>query len=316
MDVCPCAAGRWARQLLPSERDRRSGQLRPSGAQLWRLRGRHETQADQRESRHSIPGRGGCEPEPPGPRHRGSGDCVMELRNLGHSGLRVSSIGLGCNNFGGRIDLAATRLVVHKALDEGITLFDTADVYGERGGSETCLGQIPRRHPQAHRARVQVRHADGRCRYHARRVPPLHRRGGGRQPEAPAHRLAGSLSDASARSIDSDRGDSAHAGRPRAVRQDALCPAVPTCRLAGCGGAMDRTPARPQRLRLMPGRIQPAGPRSCRGSADAGHERVWPWACYRSSRWRRGFSPESSPAMRPVRPIRGSQRSRVSPIAS
>ncbi len=66
----------------------------------------------------------------------------MELRNLGRSGLRVSAIGLGCNNFGGRIDLEASRKVVHKALDLGITLFDTADIYGERGGSETCLGRI------------------------------------------------------------------------------------------------------------------------------------------------------------------------------
>ena len=66
----------------------------------------------------------------------------MELRNLGRSGLRVSAVGLGCNNFGGRIDLEATRRVVHKALDVGITLFDTADVYGERGGSETCMGQV------------------------------------------------------------------------------------------------------------------------------------------------------------------------------
>ena len=66
----------------------------------------------------------------------------MEIRNLGASGLRVSAIGLGCNNFGGRIDQEATRKVIHKALDLGITLFDTADVYGERGGSETCMGQI------------------------------------------------------------------------------------------------------------------------------------------------------------------------------
>ena len=66
----------------------------------------------------------------------------MEMRNLGRSGLRVSAIGLGCNNFGGRIDLEATRKVIHKALDVGITLFDTADVYGERGGSETCMGQV------------------------------------------------------------------------------------------------------------------------------------------------------------------------------
>jgi aryl-alcohol dehydrogenase-like predicted oxidoreductase len=66
----------------------------------------------------------------------------MEIRNLGHSGLRVSSIGLGCNNFGGRIDEAATKAVIHKALDLGITLFDTADVYGERGGSEAVMGHI------------------------------------------------------------------------------------------------------------------------------------------------------------------------------
>jgi aryl-alcohol dehydrogenase-like predicted oxidoreductase len=71
----------------------------------------------------------------------------MDMRNLGRSGLRVSAIGLGCNNFGGRIDVEASRAVVHAALDAGITLFDTADVYGERGGSETALGAIlgPRR---------------------------------------------------------------------------------------------------------------------------------------------------------------------------
>jgi aryl-alcohol dehydrogenase-like predicted oxidoreductase len=66
----------------------------------------------------------------------------MEIRNLGKSGLRVSAIGLGCNNFGGRIDQAATKAVIHKAFDLGITLFDTADVYGERGGSETAMGQV------------------------------------------------------------------------------------------------------------------------------------------------------------------------------
>ena len=66
----------------------------------------------------------------------------METRRLGTSDLRVSLVGLGCNNFGGRIDLAATRRVVDKAIDLGITLFDTADVYGNRGGSETCLGEV------------------------------------------------------------------------------------------------------------------------------------------------------------------------------
>ncbi|BBK32447.1 aryl-alcohol dehydrogenase-like predicted oxidoreductase [Stella humosa] len=66
----------------------------------------------------------------------------MEIRNLGTSGLLVSVVGLGCNNFGGRIDLEASRKVVDRAIDLGITLFDTADIYGNRGGSETCLGEI------------------------------------------------------------------------------------------------------------------------------------------------------------------------------
>jgi aryl-alcohol dehydrogenase-like predicted oxidoreductase len=66
----------------------------------------------------------------------------MEIRNLGKSGLRVSLVGLGCNNFGGRTDREGARKVVHKALDLGITLFDTADAYGNRGGSEEILGEI------------------------------------------------------------------------------------------------------------------------------------------------------------------------------
>ena len=72
----------------------------------------------------------------------------MEQRSLGNSGLRVSLVGLGCNNFGRRIDYAASRPVVHKALDLGITLFDTADIYRSPiGGSEEFLGQAlgPRR---------------------------------------------------------------------------------------------------------------------------------------------------------------------------
>jgi aryl-alcohol dehydrogenase-like predicted oxidoreductase len=73
-------------------------------------------------------------------RHQKEND--VEIRNLGRSGLRVSAIGLGCNNFGSRIDLEATRKVIHQALDLGITLFDTADVYGEAGGSETAMGQV------------------------------------------------------------------------------------------------------------------------------------------------------------------------------
>jgi aryl-alcohol dehydrogenase-like predicted oxidoreductase len=72
---------------------------------------------------------------------------AMEQRRLGNSGLLVSAVGLGCNNFGGRIGLDATRAVIHKAFDLGITLFDTADIYGNRGGSESAMGEVlgPRR---------------------------------------------------------------------------------------------------------------------------------------------------------------------------
>jgi len=66
----------------------------------------------------------------------------MRKRRLGSSTLEVSVVGLGGNNFGARIDLAATRRVVDKAIDLGVTLIDTSDTYGNRGGSEEALGRI------------------------------------------------------------------------------------------------------------------------------------------------------------------------------
>ena len=65
----------------------------------------------------------------------------METRYLGESGLEVSVIGLGCNNFGGRLDESRTETVVSAAIDSGITLFDTADIYGGDGRSEIFLGK-------------------------------------------------------------------------------------------------------------------------------------------------------------------------------
>ena len=64
----------------------------------------------------------------------------MEFRRLGTSGLKVSEVGLGCNNFGMRLDQDGTTAVVHAAIDAGVTLFDTADVYGATK-SETMLGE-------------------------------------------------------------------------------------------------------------------------------------------------------------------------------
>lgn len=78
----------------------------------------------------------------------------MEYRSLGTSGLQVSVVGLGCNNFGGRNTLEQTKTIVKKALDLGVTLFDTADVYppipGLLGKSEELLGKaLGRRRKEA-----------------------------------------------------------------------------------------------------------------------------------------------------------------------
>jgi len=66
----------------------------------------------------------------------------MQYRQLGTSDLKVSVVGLGCNNFGTRMDLSATRRLVHRALDCGINHFDTADIYGPRGRSEEFLSEV------------------------------------------------------------------------------------------------------------------------------------------------------------------------------
>ena len=64
----------------------------------------------------------------------------MRYRPLGNSGLTVSVVGLGCNNFGGRLGADQTRAVVDAAIDVGVTLLDTAEAYGGSGRSEEVLG--------------------------------------------------------------------------------------------------------------------------------------------------------------------------------
>ena len=72
----------------------------------------------------------------------------MEYRPLGRSGLQVSLVGLGCNNFGGRMTLDQARPVMDAAIDLGVTFFDTADIYGNLqgniGGSEIVMGELLR----------------------------------------------------------------------------------------------------------------------------------------------------------------------------
>src|SRR3954464_1266605 len=65
----------------------------------------------------------------------------MRQNPLGASGLTVSAVGLGCNNFGRRLDLAGTRAVIDAALDRGITFLDTADIYGDTD-SERLMGEV------------------------------------------------------------------------------------------------------------------------------------------------------------------------------
>jgi aryl-alcohol dehydrogenase-like predicted oxidoreductase len=66
----------------------------------------------------------------------------LPTRRLGDSELEVSAVGLGCNNFGGRIGLEQTGAVLEACLDAGVTLFDTADIYGGGGGSEALMGEV------------------------------------------------------------------------------------------------------------------------------------------------------------------------------
>jgi aryl-alcohol dehydrogenase-like predicted oxidoreductase len=70
----------------------------------------------------------------------------MRYRILGERGPTVSAVGVGGNNFGSRLDEEATKAVVHAALDAGITLFDTADMYGGRGDGERLLGAALKGH--------------------------------------------------------------------------------------------------------------------------------------------------------------------------
>src|SRR5882724_6168996 len=71
-------------------------------------------------------------------------DFPLPARRLGDSPLEASVVGLGCNNFGRRLDLDATAAVLEAALDSGITFFDTADIYGGAGASERLMGEALR----------------------------------------------------------------------------------------------------------------------------------------------------------------------------
>ena len=110
---------------------------------------------------------------------------AVKERNLGRSGLRVSLVGLGCNNFGGRIDFEATKKVVHKALDLGITFFDEADNLWRPARQFRDMSRAdPRRSAQGHRAGDQIRPTDGCRRPFPGSFAALHHGRGRGEPEA------------------------------------------------------------------------------------------------------------------------------------
>ena len=204
----------------------------------------------------------------------------MTLRNLGKSGLRVSLVGLGCNNFGQRMDLESSTKVIHKALDAGITLFDTADVYGGRGGSETVLGQVlgERRKDIVLASKFGMAMDDG-------------------EKKGASRRYIMSAVEASLKRLKTDWIDLYQVHRP-----DPLTPIEETLRALddlvragkvryiGCSnfsaaaddrGAMGRAAPQPQRVHLGAGRVQPAQAHARQGEPpDDGALRARPAALF------------------------------------
>lgn len=84
----------------------------------------------------------------------------MQYRRLGSSGLKVSTIGLGTNQFGGKVDLESTKSIIHAALDSGINFLDTADIY-QKGRSEEFIGQALTGRRQEALIATKVRHKFG-----------------------------------------------------------------------------------------------------------------------------------------------------------
>ena len=209
-------------------------------------------------------------------------------------------LGLGCNNFGLRMPVEDRAAVIHKALDLGITFFDTADVYGNSGGSETALGQLSGQPAQGHLPRVQVRQSHGRGGHAEGRLAPLRHVGGRGEPEAPEDRLDRSLPDASpgSRRCRSKR----RCARSTICVKQGKIRYIGFSQLAGWELADRHWTARHHGLEPGHGgrdRVQPVEPRSGAG-ARAGDAASTASGCCRSTRSRAGFSRESTSAAPPM----------------
>ena len=144
---------------------------------------------------------------------------MLASRPFGDSGLEVSVVGLGCNNFGRRIDLAATRAVVDAALDEGVTFFDTANIYG-RGQQRGVPRRGPGGTPRPGHAGDQVRDGHGGRQGAARltRLHPAGDRGVAAPPANRHHRLLLVPPPGRGDPDRRDAGSARRAGPPRTVR--------------------------------------------------------------------------------------------------
>ena len=212
----------------------------------------------------------------------------MTYRQLGDSGLTVSTVGLGCNNFGRRLDQEGTTAVVNAAIDAGVTLFDTADIYG-LGASEELLGAALGRQREhvvvATKFGMDMQGANGpdwgvRG---SRRYIRTRRRG---EPAPARHRLDRPLPAAPPRPAHADRRDARGARRARARGQGALHRQQQPHRLAGRRRRLDGAERRHRALRLGAERV--LAPRARRrGGARAGLRARRGRACCRSSRSRR-----------------------------
>ena len=223
----------------------------------------------------------------------------MDYRQLGHSGLRVSSLTLGTMTFGGRdkfanvgtTDVEGATRQIDMCLDAGVNLIDTADVYSG-GLSEEIVGRAAARPPRARAARHQGAHADGRRpQRRGALAPPHHPRVRG-EPAPHGHRLHRPLPGARVGRRDAARGDARRARPPRRLRQGALHRLLQLRRLARHEGARHLRAARLPALRLAADLLLAAGARrrvrararsrSTRASASSSGARS-PAACCRAS---------------------------------
>jgi len=170
--------------------------------------------------------------------------------------------------FGQRTDLETSRKVIHKAIDLGVTLFDTADIYAGMGGSETVLGAVLGDRP-ARTIVLATKYSKpmSKRRHQAGRVAALHHVRGRGKPDAAEDRLHRPLPAARLRSADTDRGERrketlSRARRPGAARKKSVYIGnsnFPAWRIAEAEYVARQIKRQP--LRLLPGRIQPRGAR-------------------------------------------------------